>query len=267
MDQHPVPRQITTFEFKLIGFLTLKQFIYLMIFTGIGVALFYLIPIPIVNILLALVSFIFGVILVFIPFNERPLDVWIINFLKRLSSPLQYYYSKNASPPKFLSDKHALTNPQIVESYIDAHQKLEAYTRKSKTEENEENKKKQIEDLIRTETGFNITNPVAQKDDKPVSAHEQQIPEKTPYLFGEVKNNQNTPLSNILIYIKDKAGKSIRILKTNNKGFFATYQPLTPDKYFFDIKDLGQKYFFDRMELSVDQSNQNPINIVSRELI
>src|SRR5438270_526220 len=32
MEQHAIPRQITSFEFKLIGFMTLKQFLYLLVF-------------------------------------------------------------------------------------------------------------------------------------------------------------------------------------------------------------------------------------------
>src|SRR5450830_869986 len=49
MEQHAIPRQITTFEFKLIGFLTIKQFIYLLIFIPIGLLIFYTFPIPILN--------------------------------------------------------------------------------------------------------------------------------------------------------------------------------------------------------------------------
>jgi hypothetical protein len=48
---HPIPRQITTFEFKLIGFLTLRQFIYLVIFIPAGYLTFILFPIPLLNIL------------------------------------------------------------------------------------------------------------------------------------------------------------------------------------------------------------------------
>jgi len=47
MEQHAVPRQITTFEFKLIGFMTLRQFIYLLVFIPLGVVVYFLFPIPV----------------------------------------------------------------------------------------------------------------------------------------------------------------------------------------------------------------------------
>src|SRR3989338_67749 len=44
--QHAVPRQITTFEFKLIGIMSVKQFVYLMIFTGITVGIYFAVTKP-----------------------------------------------------------------------------------------------------------------------------------------------------------------------------------------------------------------------------
>ena len=55
MEQHAIPRQITSFEFKLIGFMTLKQFLYLVIFAPIGYIVYVLFPIPLLNIILGIV--------------------------------------------------------------------------------------------------------------------------------------------------------------------------------------------------------------------
>src|SRR3989344_5778848 len=86
MEQHPMPRQITTFEFKLIGFLTLKQFIYLVLFIPLGFIAYKLIAIPLLNILIAALVAGLGVAFAFVPINDRPLDVWIKNLTKRLTS-------------------------------------------------------------------------------------------------------------------------------------------------------------------------------------
>jgi hypothetical protein len=94
MEQHSVPRQITTFEFKLVGFMTLKQFIYLLIAFPIAYIVMSLFPIPYLNIFLALLVAFFGIALAFIPINDRPMDVYIKNFVKRVFSPTQYYYQK-----------------------------------------------------------------------------------------------------------------------------------------------------------------------------
>ena len=84
MDQHPVPRQITTFEFKLVGFLTIKQFIYLLIFVILAFIVYSVFPIPILNVFFALIIIAIGAALAFLPINDRPLDVWIKNLVKRL---------------------------------------------------------------------------------------------------------------------------------------------------------------------------------------
>ncbi|KKP33705.1 MAG: hypothetical protein UR23_C0041G0010, partial [Candidatus Roizmanbacteria bacterium GW2011_GWA2_32_13] len=67
MEQHAIPRQITSFEFKLIGFLTIKQFIYLVISIPIGILIFYTFPVPILNFILGLIVALIGVAFAFIP--------------------------------------------------------------------------------------------------------------------------------------------------------------------------------------------------------
>ena len=53
MDGHPIPRQITTFEFKLIGFMTLRQFLYLVVTIPTAYIVFRLFPIPLVNLIIS----------------------------------------------------------------------------------------------------------------------------------------------------------------------------------------------------------------------
>ena len=61
MEQHPIPRQITSFEFKLIGFMTLKEFLYVVIFAPLGYIVYSLFPIPFLNIILGLAVGFFAV--------------------------------------------------------------------------------------------------------------------------------------------------------------------------------------------------------------
>ena len=75
MEQHPIPRQITTFEFKLIGFMTLKQFLYLVVFVPAAYVVFKLFPIPFLNFLLALAVAGIGAALAFVPIQDKPLAV------------------------------------------------------------------------------------------------------------------------------------------------------------------------------------------------
>ena len=98
MEQHPIPRQITTFEFKLIGFLTLHQFMYLIVFLPLGYIVYRIFPIPLLNMVTGAFVAALGGAFAFLPVNERPLDVWIRNLFKRLTSPTQYMFHKENKP-------------------------------------------------------------------------------------------------------------------------------------------------------------------------
>jgi hypothetical protein len=67
-----------------------------------------------------------GCALAFIPINERPLDVWIRNFILKLYEPSQYYFHKKNTAPDFLKDLY-FTSPQIITAHVDARQKLTTY--------------------------------------------------------------------------------------------------------------------------------------------
>lgn len=96
MDNHPIPQDITGFEFKLIGNMTLKQFAYIAGGAIIGLC-FYALPVFVfIKIPLALIFAGAGVAFAFVPFEGRPLDVMIKNFLKAALSPTQYAYQKTA---------------------------------------------------------------------------------------------------------------------------------------------------------------------------
>ena len=70
-----------------------------------------------------------------------------------------------------------------------------------------------------------------------------------------------------MIYIKDKSGRLVRILKTNHNGVFASFHPLPEGNYSFEIKDLGQKYFFDTMNFDLKSVQQKPLSFYSKETL
>ena len=92
MDNHPIPQDVTGFQFRLIGDMTIKQFAYLaagVILAWIFLAspLFFLIKFPLV-VLFGSTGFIFA----FIPIGGRPADVMVFHFFKAVFSPTQYTY-------------------------------------------------------------------------------------------------------------------------------------------------------------------------------
>lgn len=94
MENHPIPQDVTGFQFKLIGNMTVKQFAYL----AAGVVLAWIIlQLPVYFIIKFPISVLFsvlGVSLAFLPIEGRPLDAMISHFIKALFSPTQFVYQK-----------------------------------------------------------------------------------------------------------------------------------------------------------------------------
>ncbi len=94
MENHPIPQDITGFEFKLVGDMTIKQFAY--VATGVvsGFIVYALPLLSIIRIPLALIVGSAGAAFAFLPVEGRPMDLMIRNFFKAVFSPTQYVYQK-----------------------------------------------------------------------------------------------------------------------------------------------------------------------------
>jgi hypothetical protein len=171
MEQHPIPRQITTFEFKLIGFMTLKQFLYLLVTVPTAFIVYKIIPLPIINFIAAGLVCLLGIGLAFFPVNERPLDVWIKNLLRRLTTATQFSYHKNNSPLYFLEDLYFLNDPHKVISHIESKEKLAQYLQKTQPKKPSSVKKQEINTLLNT--------PMAQIRPQPVVSQTLPIHQPT----------------------------------------------------------------------------------------
>jgi hypothetical protein len=99
MEQHPVPQNVTTFQFRLIGDMTIKQFGYL---AG-GAILAYIsyrLPLPFFFTWpLTMIFGLGGVGFAFVPIEERPMDVWVLSFIKSVYSPTQFVWQQQIFPP------------------------------------------------------------------------------------------------------------------------------------------------------------------------
>jgi len=94
MENHPIPQDVTGFQFKLIGNMTVKQFAYLAGGGVIAVLLFYL-PLPVlIKLPIMAICGGLGAALAFLPVEGRPLDLMITNFVRDVFAPTQYMYVK-----------------------------------------------------------------------------------------------------------------------------------------------------------------------------
>lgn len=91
---HPIPQNVTNFEFHLVGDMTLKQFGYLALglviafITFIGLAT----PFPFIAYPIIVISAATGAAFAFIPIQERPLDHWVAAFFKAIFQPTKLSY-------------------------------------------------------------------------------------------------------------------------------------------------------------------------------
>jgi hypothetical protein len=100
METHPIPQNVTSFEFHLVGDMTLKQFMYLG--TGLGLAyllyatLFY--SMPFLAVPLIALSAGLGAAFAFLPIYDRPLDHWVKAFFKAVYSPTKGLWHSYLNP-------------------------------------------------------------------------------------------------------------------------------------------------------------------------
>ncbi len=100
MEQHPVPQNVTTFQFRLIGDMTIKQFGYL---AGGAILAYvcYKLPLPFFFTWpMAIISGLAGFGFAFIPVEERPMDIWVMSFIKNVYNPTQFVWEKTPETQK-----------------------------------------------------------------------------------------------------------------------------------------------------------------------
>lgn len=115
MQQHPVPQQISSYQFHLVGDMTLKQFFE--VGGGVLVAiLIYSSALPgLFKWPLIAISVILGAALAFFPLEERPLEQWIIAFFRSIYSPTLFYWAPPVSAVKYFADEPVVGSvaPQV----------------------------------------------------------------------------------------------------------------------------------------------------------
>lgn len=116
MQEHPVPQNVTGYEFHLIGQMTLKQF--MEVAAGILVAVIInLTNLPqFVKYPLMGIAGLTGAALAFIPLEGRPLDRWFFAFIRSIYQPTMFFWKKtNTTPPAltYTQPQHLDTTPTV----------------------------------------------------------------------------------------------------------------------------------------------------------
>jgi hypothetical protein len=116
MIQHPIPQNISSYSFHIIGDMTFKQFLMLLIP---GVLIFFTISsnLPlIIKGLIAATLLLFGLVGAFMPIEERPLDQWFIAFIKAIYRPTQFIWRRDHREPEYFTFTTASSNLQPADT-------------------------------------------------------------------------------------------------------------------------------------------------------
>lgn len=188
MNQHAVPQNVTQYQFRLVGDMTLKQFLELCI----GLVLAYLFFAS--NLLvfikwpLIILSILFGAALAFFPIEDRPLDQWITNFLKAIYRPTRFIWKKSNKIPNIFSfTAHPVAPTNIITKTIKAPSNALSTHKATDLSDLESAKITNIDSLfltnqsaITTPPGITSTPTIAEDVEKPtITVRKLNVPEKT----------------------------------------------------------------------------------------
>lgn len=112
--QHPIPQQISSYQFRLVGDMTLKQFFQLAGGALLSLLIYATGLHPLIKWPLILFFALSGVALAFLPFEDRPLDKWVLAFFKSIYSPTIYTWQKGAKKRVFYQEEAVVPNDKIV---------------------------------------------------------------------------------------------------------------------------------------------------------
>lgn len=99
--EHPIPQQISAYQFRLVGDMTLKQFFQVAAGALISLVLYASGMPGYVKWPLIVIFFIGGVAFAFFPFQDRPLATWIGLFIKAIYSPTLFFWKKGSETRQF----------------------------------------------------------------------------------------------------------------------------------------------------------------------
>lgn len=279
-NRHPLPQDVSGYEFRLVGNMTLKQFGEL----ALGIVLAFVCwSLPIVSFFKYLLVGFFALLgfgLAFMPINERPLDKWIINFFRSIYSPTQYLWQKVAVTPDFLEKQVLPLSQPEPKKEIPAvdREKLEEYLQ-SLPQPTLQPQEEQLEEFLAPEPlppPKPAIKPVMPKADAPRQVPPMVSPQLAPelplpvrpvipnVLVGMVLNDQGKILADAMLEVRDEKGFPVRAFKANKLGQFSIATPLKNGTYELEIEKSG--YQFDIIKFQANGAILDPFKIQAKEI-
>ena len=293
MEQHPIPQQITSYEFKLVGDMTIRQFgkaaggIILALIIN-STQLIFFIKWPLILFFAA-----GGLALAFVPFQDRPLETWVFAFIKSIYSPTIFLWKKRPDPNWLEIDRNKRIEILNDDKDDDLPQKdstkiaefIASLPTVKVVEEGtlaSDFKKEALERAARAQKDTNLTTATAktestekvgQKADLNLKTTREQAtgqvqfgtipmpdpPEIPNVIVGMVTDQMGKIVEEAIIEIQDVEGNSVRVLKTNSLGQFKTATQLAKGTYLIIPEKDG--LHFDKVNVEMAGSIMQPIKI------
>lgn len=279
MEAHPVPQNVTSFEFRLVGDMTLKQFGYLA--SGLVVAyltfIFLFESHPFIASPIIATSALLGTAFAFLPIGDRPLDHWVKAFFKAVYNPTQRLWESSGktglspSDPRFKNRLRVYLSSVGAPDLVTPEEEIVAQTTTNlQTLSNA--KIKGLSRLLAPQNNTPVVNPVRSIPTSftpPVfvdantsfesrgpafsgvtprsdSLPQNQGPEinnsltLTPNIItGVVALSDKTPIEGAIVIINNANQVPVRALKTNKLGQFLGATPLPAGTYSIEVEKEG----------------------------
>ena len=286
MQQHPIPQQISSYEFRLVGDMTLKQFLKfsaglllaVIIYKFPGLAIYFRVP------LAGLVAFL-GAVSAFMPIYDRPLESWLLAFLRSAYSPTLFLWKRqvrpapiqtiNLPPPKTVAQKVKTVNksPAAKEFLASLPSTPPATTphttkRPTATASPPPPEKKDTAPLPAEEALEKIQQTIKEKPPTVTASptYEEAPMPATPtthnIVSGIVLDENGKTIEGAIVEIQDIEGNPIRAMRTNSLGQFQTATPLPKGDYLVIAEK--EPYQFDIIKLPIKGEIVPPIKIQAK---
>lgn len=231
-----------------------------------------------------------GVVSAFFPFQERPLEVWLWNFFKRVYSPTVFLwqreekkvvYSPLASPslpsqpgaqkvkiedkrPRMKEFLHTLPSSEEKEPVVSSAPPQKKKTKKkpspSLVPEREDLSPEvlaQIEKVFQKKISGEFRSP--QFEEAPLPA----TPTIPNIVNGVVVDEEGRVIEGAIVEIQDIEGNPIRAMRTNRLGQFQTATPLPQGSYLVIVEK--EPYQFDIIKIEVKGEVIAPLRIQAKK--
>lgn len=262
MEQHPIPQQITSYQFRLVGDMTLKQFFELAGGVVVGL-IFYSTPLhPLIKWPLIFFSTLLGIALAFLPFEDRPLEDWIIAFFRSIYSPTIYAWKKLPAGIKFFRDEAPGATISAAGGEDAAKpafaKKLDSFEKNflagvgslfGASQTVPEIPKAPAAAVNLPQTTTEGISPLASKGLSATAGAEFSYAASPPAppslpntIVGQVLDADGKILETVILEVRDASGRPVRALRTNKLGHFMVVTPLINGPYELVAEKEGYEF-------------------------